>query len=639
MLTSDRQPLLYGGILFLLLICVATFAAFRISHSLQQSFDETLSIQIRKQSLFEDQIRMLQERFVLLRDIVTVEDAFDKDELIIQHAAMANKFLRLRLELESLPLTQEDRKLLELQAAQTRKGYDLQQELIDRSVLETDPAHYEEILDNIQPLLSSIQDEVLKYRAGLQESTKKEINLAKEAYEQGWLIILLFYIFAIVIGTIAVVWLAWRQRKQQDLLHWQATHDPLTELSNRTSFEHAIDHQIKEQEPGNSSVILYIDLDKFKQVNDSCGHPAGDELLIQLSRRIKSAVRHSDLVARIGGDEFGIVLFGCDINKAMRIADTVLSSINELDFIWDTKHFDIGASIGLAELNEHIVDIKQIIKQADAACYSAKDLGKNRIHVYSESDLESSRRITELERVNQIRYALDNQGFILYCQKIRPLKPNSPMHYEILLRLIDKDDSIITPDQFLPEAERYDLVTKIDLWVVQHTLAHIKKQSNQNEIYAINLSGKTLNDQRCQDNIVKEIDRSQVQANILCLEITETAAIHDLSGASSFLAQLRAMGCLVALDDFGTGLSSFSYLKQLPVDYLKIDGSFIHELEPGSQDYTFVKAIHSVSQGMGIQTIAEWVETPAVLSYLEDMQIDFAQGYHIGKPEPLIAVS
>jgi len=638
MLTTDKQPLLYGGILFLLLICVASFIAFHTSNTLQHKFDDTLSLQIKKQSLFEDQIRILLNRYYMLRDIVIVEDPFEKDDLILRHQSLAAEYMRLRLELEAMPLSPRDHKLLELQVTQTQKAYPLQQDLIDRSIEETNPAHYQEILENIQPILDTIYAEIMLYRTEIQDITKEEISRANKSYEKDWLNILIFYIVAIIFGAITIAWIAWHLRKRQQERQWMATHDSLTELFNRVAFESVISRQIKDTLPHDVSSILYIDLDMFKHINDGCGHAAGDELLMQISNRLKSTVRHNDVLARIGGNEFGIMLFGCDIAEAIRIADKLLVSLNEFDFVWDTKHFEIGASIGIAVLDSQANDVKEIITQADIACYTAKDLGGNRLHVYSEADAESSRRVTELERVNQIRNALQTQGFCLYRQKIEPLNPGVPTHYEILLRLQGEDKSVITPDQFLPEAERYNLITKIDLWVVQQILDYLDKHDNQ-DIYGINLSGKTLNDQECLAKISDEIKKSNIKSNILCFEITETAAIRDLATASSFLDQLQNMGCLVALDDFGTGLSSFNYLKQLPVDYLKIDGSFICELKPESQDYAFVKAIHSVSQAMGIQTIAEWVETPIVLDYLKDLHIDFAQGYHIGRPEPLIEAS
>jgi len=639
MSATGKHSLLYGGVIILLLIGIASFVAYRFSDSMQQEFDQTLSLQIRKQGLFEDQIRVLLNRYYILRDIVTVEDAFDKDDLIQRHRSLATEFYYLRLELEAMPLSARDKELLGLLIEQTRKAYPIQQDLVERSIEETKPSHYQEVLDNIQPVLDEIYVEVMLYRDEMQEITEREINQARELYKQGWVTILVSYVLVIFLGIIAAVWIILYRRKRQQELQWLAAHDSLTELSNRVAFERAVCQQINDALPYGVGSILYLDLDRFKYVNDSCGHAAGDELLVQVSNRLKSVVRHSDMLARIGGNEFGIMLSGCDIPEAMRIADKILSALSETDFVWDTKHFEVSTSIGIAALDTQVKDFKQVISQADAACYTAKDLGRNRIHIYSESDAESSRRATELERVNQIRYALENYGFCLYRQKIEPLNPDLPRHYEILLRLLDEDNSIITPDMFLPEAERYDLISKIDLWVVQQTLNYLKTNEADHDVYAMNLSGKTLNDQQCLNEIVTEIKKSNVRPNILCFEITETAAIRDLSNAGSFLDLLQDMGCLVALDDFGTGLSSFNYLKQLPVDYLKIDGSFIRDLKPESQDYAFVKAIHAVSQAMGIQTIAEWVETPMVLTYLKDLHIDFAQGYHIARPEPLIIVT
>jgi diguanylate cyclase (GGDEF)-like protein len=635
MLFKGKQSLLYPGIIFLLFIVVATVIAYRTSQTLQIQLDQTLVEHLRKQELFEAQVRLLQERFILLRDIVSTEDPFDKDEFVQQHANVASKFIALRLELKEMNLTRREQDLLVSQEEKTQEGYLLQVDLIQRSIEETKPEHYREVLEVVKPLQDEVLEEMLLYSKESLAHTQLQVDQAKEAYNKGWSYIMMFYVAAIILGTIAVLWLAWRQRQNQQVLHWQATHDPLTRLANRAAFEYAIQQQLDEPVPSHGSAVLYMDLDKFKYVNDSCGHAAGDELLRQVSRKLESTVRHSDLVARIGGDEFGVLLLGCDLGEATRVAENIRQMVGDFNFIWDNKHFDIGVSIGVALLEQGHESVAQVLKEADVACYAAKDLGRGRVHVYSALDDESSRRITELERINQVRDALKHDGFKLYKQYIKPIQGDAQDHYEILLRLPLADGTVLSPGEFLPAAESYHLITAVDRWVVSHTLDYLEHNDTGNTIYNVNLTGDTLNDEDSLTYILETLRESKVNPGRLCFEITETAAIRDFSSTGSFISELKSLGCSFALDDFGTGLSSFTYLKQLSVDYIKIDGSFVRNILDNSEDQAFVKAIHAVSQVMKIQTVAEWVETQQIMDYLADIGIDFVQGFTIAKPEPI----
>jgi len=621
--------------IFLLFIVLATVIAYQTSKELQVQFDQTLVEHLRKQELFEDQVRMLQERFILLRDIVSTEDPFDKDEFIQQHAIMASKFIALRQEIKDMKLTRREQELLVLQQEKTQVGYLLQMDLIERSTEETKPEHYLEVLEVVKPLQDEVLDQMLLYRTESLANTQLQVDQAKEAYNKGWSYIMIFYVAAIILGTVAVLWLAWRQRQNQQVLHWQATHDPLTRLANRIAFEHAIQQRLDEPISSHDSAVLFMDLDKFKYVNDSSGHAAGDELLRQISGKLESTVRHSDLVARIGGDEFGVLLLGCDLGEATRVADNIRQMVEEYNFIWNNRHFEVGVSIGVALLEQEHESVAQVLKEADIACYAAKDLGRGRVHVYSALDGESSRRITELERINQVRDALKHDGFKLYKQYIKPIQEHVQGHYEILLRLPLADGTVLSPGEFLPAAESYHLITAIDRWVVSHTLDYLERNDTGNTIYNINLTGDTLNDEDSLAYILEIIHESKVNPGRLCFEITETAAIRDFSSTGSFMNELRSLGCCFALDDFGTGLSSFTYLKQLSVDYIKIDGSFIHNILDNSEDQAFVKAIHAVSRVMEIQTVAEWVENQQIMDYLTEIGIDYIQGFTVAEPEPV----
>ena len=351
-------------------------------------------------------------------------------------------------------------------------------------------------------------------------------------------------------------------------------------------------------------------------------------------------IRESDTLARLGGDEFGLLLTGCAMPQAIEIAEKLLNSINEYRFLWEEKTFDIGASIGLVKIDETSNNINSVLSEADVACFAAKDLGRNRIHVFEPNDEELLRRRNEMQWVSRLNKALENDEFVLYCQQIKPSHNIADFnhHFEILLRLYDKENDVLwAPNAFIPAAERFNLMPAIDRWVIQKTLEYIKNSLEYENIpiktIAINLSGTSFSDESFLNFIREQILFYQVSPKIICFEITETAAIGNLSKARHFIRELRAIGCQFALDDFGSGLSSFTYLKNLPIDYLKIDGAFMRDLVADPIDYAMVKSINEVGHSMGIKTIAEFVEDEAILKKAKEMGIDFVQGYNISSPE------
>ena len=381
--------------------------------------------------------------------------------------------------------------------------------------------------------------------------------------------------------------------------------------------------------------ICYIDLDQFKVVNDSCGHTAGDELLRQLSSKLKSTLRQRDTLARLGGDEFGVLVENCSLMNAKRVAQSILNAVQAFRFSWEGHNFKIGASIGLVPIDQNTLNLSQLMRDADAACYLAKEKGRNRIHLYHYEDSEIAQRHGEIQWVERLEHALENDRFRLYSQVIEPLKSRSGKHFEILIRMLDESGKVITPNHFLPAAERYNLITKIDQWVVAQVFKLISNNPTflkSIESCSINLSGPSVSNLDFLNFVISQFNEFGIPGNKICFEITETAAISNLDSAIKFITALRSIGCKFSLDDFGSGLSSFAYLKNIPVDYLKIDGIFVKDMLVEPMNHAMVKSINDIGQTMGIKTVVEFVENDEIKSAVKEMGVDYAQGYGVGKP-------
>ncbi len=443
-----------------------------------------------------------------------------------------------------------------------------------------------------------------------------------------------------IIGYVIVFHDVTEKRALEEELEYQARHDALTGLLNRREFETRLQRMLTSAiKAGEEHVLMYVDLDQFKLVNDTCGHSAGDELLKQLTQLFRETLRGSDVLARLGGDEFGILLPGCHIEKGEEIAEKIRNAAKSFRFIWGGKSFDVGTSIGLVPLDQHSESVEALMSAADVACYAAKDLGRNRVHTYLESDKEMHRRRAEMDWASRVRHAMEEQRFHLYYQDIVPVRRNEPFttrHIEVLLRMRDESGNDILPGAYLPSAERYNIMPELDRWVIKSTFEWYESEGYSTEmLVAINLSGLTINSSSSLQYIKSLFKRYSVSPSSFCFEITETAAISNLSSAAAFMKELRMLGCKFALDDFGSGLSSFAYLKTLPVDFLKIDGNFVLDMLDDKIDRAMISAINDVGHTMSLQTIAEYVETEGVLKELERLDVDFAQGYLISRPQPL----
>ncbi len=447
-----------------------------------------------------------------------------------------------------------------------------------------------------------------------------------------------------IVGAVMVFYDATSSRNMPHLLSYQATHDALTGLINRREFERRLTELLESaRNHGRHHVLCYLDLDQFKVINDTCGHAAGDRLLRQLTPLLQRRLRDADTLARLGGDEFGILLQSAPLDIAQRIAEDLLQIVKDFRFVWEDKNFEIGASIGVVPITSESVSVTEVLREADTACYAAKDKGRNRVQVYQPGNAELAQRHGEMEWVARITRALEENRFCLFHQTIQPLAAHDGLdpQCEILLRMMDENGEIIPPTAFIPAAERYNLMPAVDRWVVRNAFALFGKNvcgnpDRSRKAFSINLSGASLGDEHFLDFIHEQFVQHDVPPQAICFEITETAVIANLDQAMTFLRALRGKGCRFALDDFGSGLSSFVYLKNLPVDYLKIAGTFVRNMADNPTDCAMVDAINRVGQVMGIKTIAEFVESNAILEKLKGLGVDFAQGYGIARPKPVL---
>jgi diguanylate cyclase (GGDEF)-like protein/PAS domain S-box-containing protein len=452
--------------------------------------------------------------------------------------------------------------------------------------------------------------------------------------------------FGNIIGAVMVFHDVSKERRLRRALAYQATHDALTGLINRREFENRLNEALfaARAADGVTHVLLYLDLDQFKLVNDTCGHQAGDRLLKQITGVLQTRIRTCDTIARLGGDEFGVLLQDCNAPGAEVIADGLRQAIRDFRFIWQDGAMNVGVSIGIVEINRESESITSVLSAADVACYAAKDSGRNRVHRYSHGAAPERHR--EMQSVTRLTRAFEENRLELYFQPIVPIGANKDPrgHFELLLRMRGENGELVHPAEFIPAAERYNVMPSIDRWVVSQalgTLAHYRTDGDPRHGYtlSINLSGTSLNDDRFLEFLINELQTYDLSPGSVCFEITETAAISNLANVVHFMREFRSRGCQFSLDDFGSGVSSFVYLKNLPVDYLKIDGQFIQNVNTDHVDRSMVEAITQVGHAMGIKTIAERVETREVLDCLAAIGVEYAQGIYIAAPASVESMS
>ncbi|QXH52880.1 EAL domain-containing protein [Pseudomonas fakonensis] len=441
-------------------------------------------------------------------------------------------------------------------------------------------------------------------------------------------------------GIVVVLHDMTQERQYIANLSWQATHDALTGLANRREFEYRLEQALNSlsRQAGRHS-LMFLDLDQFKLVNDTCGHAAGDELLRHICAVLQSGLREGDTLARLGGDEFGVLLENCPSEQAERIAEQLRQAVQSLHFVWKGRPFVTTVSIGLVHIAQAPSTLEASLRAADMACYMAKEKGRNRVQVYHADDSELSMRFGEMAWIQRLHVALEENRFCLYAQEIAPLKAmEGAGHIEILLRLHDESGRTILPDSFIPAAERYGLMTALDRWVVRSVFQVIRQCLDEGRegplaMCAINLSGTSIGDDKFLEYLQRLFGEFDIPPRLICFEITETSAIANLGSAIRFINELKGLGCKFSLDDFCAGMSSFAYLKHLPVDFLKIDGSFVKDMLDDPINRAMVEVINHIGHVMGKRTIAEFVETPLIEQALQEIGVDYAQGYLIERPQ------
>jgi diguanylate cyclase (GGDEF)-like protein len=432
------------------------------------------------------------------------------------------------------------------------------------------------------------------------------------------------------------------QRQLTELLSYQASHDTLTELFNRREFERRVQRALFGVGKGEPNCALfYIDLDQFKLINDTSGHLAGDQLLSQLALVMAEQLRGGDVLARLGGDEFGILAHDITYAGAQAMAERLRARVEGYIYIWEQRSYSISASLGVVMLDRPGLTLAEVLSHADAACYMAKDHGRNRIHFYSEQADETIRRRGEMEWANRLRWVIEEGRLLLDYQEVQPLQGQrgEDPHIELLIRLRDEDGNVVLPGAFLPAAERYGMMSQLDRWVVGEAIAHFDQLHVSGRApgrCSLNLAASTLEDEDLADFLLDLIERHGVAPSRLCFEITETEAVRNLARAVRFIERLRAVGCQVALDDFGAGMSSFGYLKNLPVDVIKIDGSFIRDLDDDPMNRSIVNAITTIGHQRGMDVVAEWVSSHANAETLRALGVDYGQGFALHRPERVL---
>ena len=422
-------------------------------------------------------------------------------------------------------------------------------------------------------------------------------------------------------------------------MDYLASHDALTGLYNRYEFDQRLRRALDgAKQGGERHVLFYMDLDQFKVVNDTCGHLAGDELLKQLSRELQKVMRKDDTLARLGGDEFGVLLSHCELDEARKVARKIHRAVRNFRFHLNEQIFSVSVSIGIVEITDRIARDLNVLSLADSACFLAKEEGRNRIHLYHPHDEELARRQGEMQWVSHIQKALEQNRLEIHCQPIVPVGRSREGigHIEVLVRMVNDEGGIIPPGDFIPAAEHYNLMSELDRWVIEHTFDWLdrQRQAMARLITTINISGQSLGDEGFLDYLLAMLSNYNIAPGSLCFEITETAAVGNLGSAVNFIKELKSRGCKFALDDFGSGMSSFTYLKNLPVDYLKIDGALVKDIATDAVNFSMVEAINRVGRVMGLKTIAEFVENQAIMEKLEQIGVDYAQGFGVARPVP-----
>ena len=636
-----RMLVMIGFIAVLCLMLLLASISLTQLHSINASMENLVEVTNNKTAAANDMRDAIRLRSDSLKSMRLSNDMFDRDEEHQRFINHARKYRIAREKLVNLGMDETETALYE-QLRQLTKASQPYNDSASVMLMSNAPGtEIDKVMEQAsttQGLILEKLDELVKFE---QENTKQALANSRKHYASTRQLLFILTGIALLFSTLVAHTVIVRISEKNRQLAYQATHDPLTGLINRREFEIRVERAIAHaRAQAATHALLYLDLDQFKIVNDTCGHAAGDELLQQLAQILLSTVRHRDTLSRLGGDEFGMLLENCPLDKAVEIANNLLKSIEGYQFTWSESTFTLGISIGIVPIDRSTTDIASAMSAADSACYIAKESGRNQVQIAHMGDRRLQERHGEMQWVARLNAALEQDRFVLYYQPVIPCAKKTPgrKHLEILVRLIDHDGTIISPVSFLPAAEKYNLVTNIDRRVIEHSFKWLAENSggnNQTITLSVNLSGQAIGSPDMLKFILDMAEATGAPPEQVIFEVTETAAIANITAATSFMLTLRGCGFRFALDDFGSGLSSFTYLKKLPVNFLKIDGVFVRDIQSDPVDYAMVKSISELGHLLGKETIAKFVETIELSDELRKMGIDYVQGHAFGRPQPL----
>ncbi|MBE9568221.1 MAG: EAL domain-containing protein [Proteobacteria bacterium] len=628
----------FAGVLALMgLISFISLSQMNTTTEQMTALLEQTNAKISAANTMRDSIRLRGET---LYNMYLTDDFIERDELRIQIAEHALRYKVARDVLYSFHMSAREAKLLDQLMKQTRSAKALNDTTAE-NMLSDLPRNI--IINDLRlantarlNMLTGLDELVL-----LQETNTSTIIEETRQEKETIGHIILFLSLAAFFIAVYIAQLVIRETSRKNFeIHFQATHDELTKLVNRKEFNHRLMDAFKTaRENQQHHALCFLDLDNFKTINDSCGHKAGDKLLIQLTRLIKKNIRSHDTLARIGGDEFGLLLEGCSLDKAIELAEGIVNLVKNYEFVWQHKKFHVGVSIGLAMITNETKSIETALSYADIACYAAKDMGRNQVQIHGLDDERIKNMQKELSWVADINNVKSKDRFSLFLQAIEDLKDgHTASKYEVLLRLND-DGKIISPGSYIPVAERFNLMGDVDKWVIEKTFKHLaglySSAPDCDVLLFINISANSLTDQKFADFVIQQYKKHNIAHDAVCLEISESKAVKNLHQTAELITTLRRYNIKFSLDDFGIGITSFSYLKNLPVDYLKIDGHIIKNISQSTADKAMVAAISEVGRVMNIETIAKHVENIFTLNQLKEMGINYAQGFYLEKPREI----
>ena len=623
-----------------LMLSLVTVALLQLQET-NDSMEHLVEITNKKTAAAHDMRDAIRLRTSSLKTMQLTEDIFERDVEHMRFIDHAGKYRRARERLVKLGMNDKEMLLNEQLAQLSRASQpynDMAAELLMSEALTEQVVPVMKHAVALQRMMLDKLEELVEFE---ERSTREALAASRTHYQRTRLLLITLSIIALLCSAIVARKVIGHVTAKNRQLTYQASHDALTGLINRREFEVRLDRAIGIAHTRSAShALLYIDLDQFKIVNDTCGHAAGDELLQQIAGLLLSSVRYRDTLSRLGGDEFGMLLENCPLDKAVSIANDLLKLMDSFQFTWHHNIFTIGMSIGVVPIDRTTVDIASAMSAADSACYIAKEAGRNRIQIAHMGDRKLQERHGEMQWVSRLTRALEERRFELFYQPIIPCarRDNTIRQIEIMLRLIDEDGSVIAPGVFMPAAEKYNLSANIDRWVISNILEWLAANTGVGSLpltVFININGQTLGSSEMLRFIIDKMDETGVSAESIVFEITESAAIANITTATSFMLTLKGCGFRFALDDFGSGLYTFTYLKKLPIDYLKVDGTFVRDILSDPVDYAMVRSINELGQLLGKETIAEYVETLDVAEELRSIGIDYVQGHAYAKPLPL----